>query len=181
MTTSLGAELATGGGPAESSMTNDARRGSSMFRVVLAAVFGLGVAMPATAGVPSTDVGSLAAGRTLVTEAKGYKGVKINKNIKQQEHQGPQEHQGQQERLRQQERLCEKLVAQALLRKRHRRRCLGNHPRNHHCARRACTQSLLVLDQSLTQSRLLGLLLLSSQACRHHRAGRSYCFAFISA
>ena len=52
-----------------------------MFRVVLAAVFGLGVAMPATAGVPSTGVGSLAAGRTLVTEAKGYKGVKINKNI----------------------------------------------------------------------------------------------------
>ena len=38
--------------------------------------------MPATAGVPSTGVGSLAAGRTLVTEAKGYKGVKINKNIK---------------------------------------------------------------------------------------------------
>ena len=51
-----------------------------MFRVVLAAVFGLGVAMPATAGVPLTGVGSL--GRTLVTEAKGYKGLKINKNIK---------------------------------------------------------------------------------------------------
>ena len=65
-------------------MMYDLRRGSLVFRVALTAVFGLSIALPATAGVPLTGVGPLAVGTPLVTEAKSIhvnKNIKINKNI----------------------------------------------------------------------------------------------------
>jgi hypothetical protein len=66
-------------------MANDARGASSVFSFALAVLFGLSIAMPATAGVPLTGVGSLATGPSLVTEAKAHKvnkNFKVNKNIK---------------------------------------------------------------------------------------------------
>jgi hypothetical protein len=69
-------------------MTYDSRGASSVFRVALAALFGLSIAMPATAGVPMTGlgVGSLALGTSLVTDAKAKykvsKKIHVNKKIK---------------------------------------------------------------------------------------------------
>jgi hypothetical protein len=67
-------------------MTSDLRLGSRFFRFTLAALFGLSIAVPATAGVPLTGIGSPVLGTPLVTEAKakfkGNKNVHVSKNVK---------------------------------------------------------------------------------------------------
>jgi hypothetical protein len=145
-------------------MTKELAKG---FRLCVAALFALGVALPSLAeagAATGLGAGSLPAATSLVTEVKDKgkdKKVVVKKNVyvKKDVHvKNVVGKQGRQELVR------EALEPRALLRQRHCRHgtwdvhCDGR--RGGACS--ACSQSRLVLDEPGAKPRLLGLLLLGS-------------------